>query len=75
MITLSDVYSALVTAEDTIRLLEERNHEMEIAVAQAVEFAEYVEGAAKGKMVERAKHFLSTPYAKELAERLRKTRE
>ena len=47
-----------------------RIEELEIAVAQAVEFAEYVEGAAKGAMVERARYFLSLPYAKRLAERL-----
>lgn len=50
-----------------------RIEELEVAVAQAVEFAEYVEGAAKGAMVERAQHFLSLPYAKRLAERLRMT--
>lgn len=45
--------------------------ELLVAVAQAVEFAEYVVGAAKGSMVERAKHFLSMPYAQELARRLK----
>ena len=47
--------------------------ELEVAVAQAVEFAEYVEQAAKGAMAERARHFLSLPYAKELAARLKLT--
>lgn len=42
----------------------------DVALAQAVEFAEYVSGAAKGAMVERAKHFLSLPYAQELAKRI-----
>lgn len=46
--------------------------EMEVACAQAVEFAEYVEGAAKGAMVERAKHYLSMPYSQELQARLRR---
>lgn len=45
--------------------------ELEIACAQAVEFAEYVEGAAKGVMVDRAKHYLSLPYSQELQQRLR----
>lgn len=54
-------------------LLAEAAHritEMEIAVGQAVEFAQYVETAAKGTMVERAKHYLSLPYSQELAARL-----
>lgn len=51
----------------------DRLKEIEVAVAQAVEFAEYVEGAAKGAMVERARHFLSLPYAQELAVRLQMT--
>lgn len=41
----------------------ERAAEAETAVAQAVDFAEYVCGAAKGGMVERAERYLSTPYA------------
>lgn len=53
-----------------VRDLAARNTELEIACAQAVEFATYVEGAAKGTMVERAKHFMSAPYAQELAARL-----
>lgn len=44
--------------------------ELEVACAQAVEFAQYVEDAAKGAMVARAKHYLSQPYAQELAARL-----
>jgi hypothetical protein len=44
--------------------------DMRIACAQAVEFAEYVEQAAKGVMAERARHYLSLPYAQELAARL-----
>lgn len=51
--------------------LQERVTELETACAQAVEFAEYVEGAAKGKMVERAKYYLSLPYSQELALRLK----
>lgn len=50
--------------------LKERG-DVEIAVAQAVEFAEYVTEHAKGKMVERARHFLSLPYSQELSARLR----
>jgi hypothetical protein len=41
-----------------------------IAVAQAVEFAEYVESHAKGAMVQAARRFLSLPYAQEIATRL-----
>jgi hypothetical protein len=58
-----------VCANDT-----ERQADIEIAVAQAVEFAEYVVAAAKGKMVERAEHFLSLRYAQELSNRLAETR-
>ena len=47
----------------------------DVALAQAVEFAEYVERSAKGSMVERAKHYLSLPYSKELQKRLRATPE
>lgn len=53
--------------------LQDRVAELEIACAQAVELAEYVEGAAKGKMTERAKHYLSLPYSQELALRLKDT--
>ncbi|NRP03277.1 hypothetical protein [Stenotrophomonas maltophilia] len=44
--------------------------EKDVALAQAVEFAEYVERQAKGAMVDAAKRFLSLPYAQELAKRL-----
>lgn len=44
--------------------------EKDVALAQAVTFAEYVERQAKGAMVDAAKRFLSLPYSKELAERL-----
>ncbi len=40
------------------------------AVAQAVEFATYVERQAKGAMVDAAKRFLSLPYSVEIAGRL-----
>lgn len=50
--------------------LEARNAEVEIACAQAVEFAQYVESAAKGAMVEHAQRYLSLPYSQGLAERL-----
>jgi hypothetical protein len=42
----------------------------DIALAQAVEFAEYVERQAKGEMVKSARKFLSLPYAQEIAKRL-----
>jgi hypothetical protein len=42
----------------------------DIALAQAVEFAEYVERQAKGEMVKAARKFLSLPYAQEIAKRL-----
>lgn len=42
----------------------------DVALAQAVELAEYVERQAKGAMVDAAKRFLSLPYAQELAQRL-----
>lgn len=51
--------------------LQERVDELEVACAQAVEFAEYVEGAAKGSMADRAKHYLSLPYSQQLATRLK----
>lgn len=53
-----------------VRDLVARNTELEVAVAQAVEFATYVEQAAKGTMVERARHFMSQEFAQELAARL-----
>jgi hypothetical protein len=43
----------------------------DVAIAQAVEFAQYVSDAAKGSMVERARHFLSVPYAQQIAARLK----
>lgn len=42
----------------------------DVALAQAVEFADYVERQAKGAMVDAAKRFLSLPYAQELVKRL-----
>lgn len=42
----------------------------DVALAQAVEFAEYVERQAKGEMVKSARKFLSLPYAQEIAKRL-----
>lgn len=41
--------------------------ELELACAQAVEFATYVEAQAKGKMEDAAKHFMSLPFSQELA--------
>ena len=60
---LNEVASRLASVSQLIA-------DREVAVAQAVEFAEYVERAAKGTMVERAQHFLSVPYAAELRARL-----
>lgn len=62
---------AIVAAVNWLREHGDRLRDMEVAVAQAVEFAEYVERQAKGAMVEAAKRFLSAPYAAELAERLK----
>ena len=44
----------------------------DIAVAQAVEFAQYVVDHAKGRMVEAAERFLSLPYSQDVALRLAK---
>lgn len=44
--------------------------EKDVALGQAVEFAEYVERQAKGAMRDAAKRFLSLPYALEIAARL-----
>lgn len=45
--------------------------EKDVAIAQAVEFAEYVERQAKGSMQNSATHFLSLPYSQDVANRLR----
>lgn len=45
--------------------------EKEVALGQAVEFAEYVERQAKGAMRDAAKRFLSLPYSQEVAARLK----
>lgn len=50
-----------------------KSTDREVCLAQAVEFAQYVVVAAKGKMEDRAKHFLSMPYAQEVAKRLNLT--
>lgn len=57
-------------SERTAEGLRERT-DVEVCCAQAVEFAEYVTEHAKGKMVEAAKRFLSLPYSKELAAKLK----
>lgn len=44
--------------------------EKEVALAQAVEFADYVERPARGAMCDAAKRFLSLPYALGLASRI-----
>jgi hypothetical protein len=59
--------------DEVVDLLSEsatRLEEVETALAQAVELAEYVEQHAKGRMVDAVKHFLSLPYAQDLARRL-----
>lgn len=48
--------------------------ELSIAIAQAVEICEYVEGHAKGAMVERVKKYLSLPFAHHIAHLLRMVR-
>lgn len=53
---------------DTLEALNET--EKDIAIAQAVEFAQYVVDHAKGRMVEAAERFLSLPYSQEIAQRL-----
>lgn len=45
----------------------------DVAIAQAVGFATYVEEHAKGEMVKAAKRFLALPYAQEIAKRLNKS--
>jgi hypothetical protein len=42
----------------------------DVAIAQAVEFAQYVETHAKGGMEKAAKRFLSLLYSQEIAKRL-----
>lgn len=60
--------SAASKAKDhLLALLEHRN----VAFAQAIEIAQYVEDHAKGAMVERVKAFLSMPYAEQVRQELR----
>lgn len=60
-------YHAALTPPEGEQLSES---DKDVALAQAVEFADYVERQAKGAMVDAAKRFLSLPYAQELAKRL-----
>lgn len=62
----------LLALERAQRIDELEHTDREVLCAQAVEFAQYVVEAAKGKMVERAEHFLSAPYAQALAKRITK---
>lgn len=62
-----EVWQAALTPPEGEALNES---DKDVALAQAVEFAEYVERQAKGAMVDAAKRFLSLPYAQELAKRL-----
>jgi len=68
-------YAAAKVAEATAKLssaLEELDEtDKDIAVAQAVEFAQYVVDHAKGRMVEAAERFLSLAYSQEIATRLK----
>lgn len=68
-------YAAARVAEATAKLssaLEELDEtDKDIAVAQAVEFAQYVVDHAKGRMVEAAERFLSLAYSQEIATRLK----
>lgn len=61
---------AIAEAVNYLRANRNRLLEIETAVAQAVELAEYVETHAKGKMEQAAKDFLSVPYANALRDRL-----
>lgn len=64
-------YDAADEALATLTALVERaGDETEVALAQAVEFAEYVEQHAKGKMEAASRHFLSMPYAQALKARI-----
>jgi hypothetical protein len=49
-------------------------NDMEVAVAQGVEFATYVREHAKGKMVGAAEHFLSLKFSRELEARMESLR-
>lgn len=60
--------AAQPAAGDVVEALTES--EKDVALGQAVEFAEYVERQAKGTMREAAKRFLSLPYSQEIAKRL-----
>lgn len=64
-VTLRGPYRA--DEPDEAETLRARNAELELACAQAVEFATYVEEHAKGKMEEAARRFLSMEFAQELA--------
>jgi hypothetical protein len=55
-------------APDALEELSESDKD--IAIAQAVEFAQYVSDHAKGEMVKAAERFLSLPYSQEIADRL-----
>jgi len=57
-------------AEGVAALEQLSEPEKDIALAQAVTFAEYVSDHAKGSMVEAAKRFLSLDYSKQIAARL-----
>lgn len=48
--------------------------ELAVAIGQAVEICEYVEGHAKGAMVDRVKKYLSLPFAQHIAHLLRMVR-
>lgn len=68
---LDELLSQLRTAAAEGETLSESDKD--VAVAQAVELAEYVERQAKGTMVDAARKFLSLPYAQEIKARLTPT--
>jgi hypothetical protein len=57
-------------ASRTGGLEELSDSDKDVAIAQAVEFAEYVERQARGEMVKAARKFLSLPYSQQIANRL-----
>lgn len=67
---VASVDAALAKAGDDAGQEALSESDKDVALAQAVALAEYVVGAAKGSMVERARHFLSAPYAQEISARL-----
>jgi hypothetical protein len=57
-------------AADALECEQLSESDKDVALAQAVEFAEYVERQAKGEMVKAAHKFLSLPYSQQIKARL-----